>query len=307
MFDQNKYKHDYYMKNRESIRIKHKDYYQDNKIAIMEQQTRYRRSNAEKFLEYSRNYRRLNRDKITERRALNRDKTNQRVVENKELNRYLSVLSFSVNKHEIIDKKEPYGKVKWVGPGMTFGHLRVTGKKTISQRGGYSWECECGCGRHKCLKVVWVKTHDLLKSNNSRSCGKTVSFWDFVEKNPKDIRLRDAGCWEWVGSFRSIGRYKFAIWRNQHVRRYLYKTVIGEIGGGIVHCRCGNEKCVNPHHVKKVDPLSAGKTLELKGCRTMIRHYHNKKSVDTSQANKREYFYRKYSTMIVDTFIRSKS
>lgn len=76
-------------------------------------------------------------------------------------------------------------------------------------------------------------------------------------KSPVDWREDGEGCWVWQRKVtkRGYGILEVAPGRAQHAHRWVYEREVGEIPVGMeLHHECGNRLCVNPAHLRPIDP-----------------------------------------------------
>jgi hypothetical protein len=119
------------------------------------------------------------------------------------------------------------------------------------------------CGMHYERKRRLGTTEIVVKTEDER-------FWDNVDNTAGPY-----GCWPWLGSHNQ-GRAMFGLkvdgqWCQRFATRLIYEKVVGQIPEGHdIHHDCYNGWCVNPRHLRPLDPhlnkvLGAGRTACKRG------------------------------------------
>lgn len=81
-----------------------------------------------------------------------------------------------------------------------------------------------------------------------------------IERFLNQVCVRDNGCWQWLGAWRSFGYGGISIGvsekghpRNVLAHRFSYEYFVGPIKSGLeIDHQCGNRRCVNPDHLEVV-------------------------------------------------------
>jgi DNA-binding CsgD family transcriptional regulator len=86
-------------------------------------------------------------------------------------------------------------------------------------------------------------------------------FWAKVEKEGH------GGCWIWTGYVLPDGGgpfYSYAYKKNLRPRRYVWKTLRQDPVPHIVITSCGNDRCLNPDHLKSSKSPGQARAYELR-------------------------------------------
>lgn len=105
--------------------------------------------------------------------------------------------------------------------------------------------CECGCGIEVANRFVWGHNPSPRKSYDSQPTAR--------ERLHSRVIVDERGCFIWQGTRRGDYGSIIVNGRRFYAHRLSYELHIGPLGDReVVHHRCGQKLCVNPHHLESM-------------------------------------------------------
>lgn len=128
----------------------------------------------------------------------------------------------------------------------------------------------CGTmfGPSRCMKPAGWKVTKFC----SRRCGGLARATP-AQKQLKNYRVDQNGCWLWLGSVGKDGYGRLTIRNRSHsAHRQSYLVHVGNIGPGLCAChRCDVRLCINPEHLFLGTQADNNADMDSKGRRRIVR------------------------------------